>query len=491
MEDLRILVGCLYHESNTFNPFYTTENDFVLVEGEDMLERVASTEVFQEYGVDIIPSIYAVGLSSGTVLESAYRFFADKILEVIKREGNLDAIWLHLHGSMTVEGVGSAELQLLKEIREIVGSDIPIAVCLDIHANNSLELPKYANIIRSYRTVPHIDQRDTEMITAKLLVKSVMDRMRVRPVFKRLPLIIDGDSAVGAREPLKSIFKRLEEMEKVEGIVSASFFVGFSWADTENTASSIVVIPQSEDYEELADKMAEELAAYVFSRRYDFEFDALALNPEHAVRVALDSGASQVFISDTGDNTTGGAPGINTILLESLLSQQDFRGKKVCIASILDEEAYTLCDRKEIGDTVQVNIGIGYDENSKSISVSGRIKAKGDLLGYLGSTYDKVGKVCTLTIGNNNHLDVVIANKAGSFISLQHFIAAGLNVFEYDVVVVKQGYLFDELSKISKLDIFALTPGATYQHFEELDFKNIPRPLFPFDTEIAFSTMGM
>ncbi|MDY0393452.1 M81 family metallopeptidase [Virgibacillus halophilus] len=64
---MKIVTGCLYHETNTFNPFPTTVDDFVLVEGKEVEERLASTEVFEKNGVEIIPSIYATALSSGIV----------------------------------------------------------------------------------------------------------------------------------------------------------------------------------------------------------------------------------------------------------------------------------------------------------------------------------------------------------------------------------------------------------------------------------------
>jgi microcystin degradation protein MlrC len=75
----------------------------------------------------------------------------------------------------------------------------------------------------------------------------------------------------------------------------------------------------------------------------------------------------------------------------------------------------------------------------------------------------------------------VIANKGDSFITVGHFNAAGLNMDDYDVIVVKQGYLFAELAALAKLHIMALTPGATYQLFHKLEFHHIPRPCYPFD----------
>lgn len=474
---MKVVVGGLYHESNTFNPFTTKKEDFVLVEGSEMLKRVASTEVFEKAGFEVIPSIHAFGLSSGKVEKDAYRFFADKLLNVLKTEKEIDGIWLHLHGSMTVEELGSGEVQLIKEIREVVGDEIPISLALDPHGNVTLELAEQVNIIRSYRTVPHTDQSETEEITAQLLVDVLKNKENVQPSYERVPMIIGGEMALGNVEPMTSIFAKLEETEKIEGISTASFFIGFAWADTSVSSASVVVVPESEEFSELAKSKTKEIAEFVYSRRNEFKFDALVISMDEALQTAIESVESPVFISDSGDNTTGGAVGINTVFLKKVLDH-DFKGKKVCLTAIFDEEAFDELNAKEIGEEVVVDVGINYDEMSKSVSVKGTLKAKGDLLESLGAASDIVGHVCTVSVGD---VDVVVANSGESFTTIGHFEAAGLNIKDYDIISVKQGYLFPELSAISKLDILALTPGATYQLLEELEFTNIPRPCFPLD----------
>ena len=472
---MKIVVGGLYHESNTFNSFLTDENFFTLYEGKEMLDRVASTEVFREAGATIIPTIHAFGLSSGVVKEETYRYFADK--NVLKKETDVDGVWLHLHGSMTVQRIGSAELQLVKEIREIIGAEVPISLTLDPHGNNSTELTDYVNIVRSYRTVPHEDQPETEVITARLLLESIQNKTYIKPAFLRLPMLIGGEEALGALDPLKSIFNKIGEIEKTDGIATASFFIGFSWADTENSAPSVVVVPESKKYSELAEKKVKELGSYIYSKRDEFGFGVPALKPEEAIQTALESEVKPVFITDSGDNTTGGAIGIYTYFLDMLL-KKEFGGKNVCVAAVYDKKAFEECNKHNIGDKVKVNVGVNYDEYSKSISIEGVLKTKGDLMGYLGATKDKTGEVCTISVGN---LDLVVANSGESFITIGHFEAAGLDISEYDIIVVKQGYLFAELSAIAELEILALTPGATYQILEELEFKNIPRPAYPLD----------
>lgn len=476
---MKIITGCLYHETNTFNPFPTSVDDFVLVEGDEVESRLASTEVFEESGVKIIPSIYATALSSGTVKKEAYRYFADKFLSVLENNTDIDGIWLHLHGSMVVEDIGSGELALLKEIRECIGYDIPISLTLDIHGNLAEDFHRYVNIVYSYRTVPHVDQPDVERISAQLLVNAINNKSKIKPSFKSLPMIIPGEKAVAASEPLRSILDKIKELERRKGIISANFFICHAWNDTKNTRSSIFIVPESEEFKALADEVTEELANYVYDRRYEFEFNATVLVPEEAIDRALDEHSKPVFISDSGDNSTAGAPGMSTLLLQSL-KDKNLKGKKVLISAIYDADAFNQLNTYKVGDQVAIKVGTNIDKDSMPVELEGTLKAKGDLLGYLNATNDKVGETCTVSIGD---LDVIVANRGDSFITINHFIRAGVDVNDYDVIVVKQGYLFDELSAISKLDILAMTPGSTYQRIENIDYKNIPRPIFPMDME--------
>jgi len=474
---LKVLVGCIYHESNTFNPFPTDLSDFVIIENNEMLNKIASVQTFKNYGFEVIPSIFASGLPSGTVKKKAFFYIIEKVIKKLEKEPDINGIWFHLHGSMNVEDIGSGELTLLKTIREVVGNNVPISITLDIHANIPDELHKYANIIRSYRTVPHTDQKETEVITAKLLIDCILNKRLYKPIYKKLPFIIGGDTAIDSHEPLKSILKTLYEIESLPGIISVSFFIGFSWADTKNIGSSIIIIPDSCKDAKLANRKVKELASYVDARKHEFNFQSLALEPHLAVEKALETSLSPVFISDTGDNTTGGAAGINTELLKIILNANNSKNKKICIAAIYDEKAYEICSSHSLGDSVNVKVGIDYDKYSESITLEGVLKAKGDLLGF---TSDRVGQTCSLSIGG---IDLVVANRAESFITKDHFKAAGLDINEYDFIVVKQGYLFPELSEMAVLNIFALTQGATYQHFYKLPFRHLPKDMYPFNND--------
>ena len=57
----------------------------------------------------------------------------------------------------------------------------------------------------------------------------------------------------------------------------------------------------------------------------------------------------------------------------------------------------------------------------------------------------------------------------------------GLDWDAYDVIVVKQGYIFPELKEKAAFSVMSLTQGATPQDTRIIPFKQIMRPMYPID----------
>jgi len=476
---MRIAVGYFYQESTTFNPFVMNTSEFTFSEGDACKKRISAVKVLEELGAEVVPTIFASAISGGCVTRDTYQYYSDKIVGILKKE-KVDGVWLHLHGSMEVEGMGSAEADLLKRIREVIPENIPISLVVDLHANLHDDVPKYANIIRSYRTAPHVDQEECEAVTARLLVDCVNREASVTPVFKRVMMITPGEKSTTDTEPMKTILAKAAEYEKMEGIMQVNYINGHAWTDRPNTSASVVVVPRSDAYREKACKIADELAAYAFSRRKDFVFHQLVMGADEAIERAVREENKPVFITDSGDNSTGGAPGINTLMLKKLL-QLDLAGKKVLVAAIRDKKTCENLMRCNEGEYVVADVGVNYDENSAAVRVEGILKAKGDLLGYYSSKNDVTGQVCTISMGN---VDVAIATGGDSFTTINHFTKAGLCWTDYDIIIVKQGYLFVELTEVAKLHIMALTPGACDLMVENLEFHHLLRPMYPLDKDV-------
>jgi microcystin degradation protein MlrC len=73
-------------------------------------------------------------------------------------------------------------------------------------------------------------------------------------------------------------------------------------------------------------------------------------------------------------------------------------------------------------------------------------------------------------------------SKRRQFGSNSYFENAGVKAFsDYDIIVVKMGYLEPDLSQAQKGWVMALPPGAVDQNLTELPYKKRRRPLYPFE----------
>ena len=317
----------------------------------------------------------------------------------------------------------------------------------------------------------------TEKTVARHMVDCIRHHKKTVPQYVRMPYAIHPEKATAATWPLCEIYDKLWEIEKMEEVSVATLGIGMVWCDCESMASNIVVTPSEERYTEACARIARELADYVYGYRELFEFEQVPMDPHEGVKFSVQYPESPVYISDSGDNTTGGAVGDHTILLREFLKLRDFNGRKVLVTSIWDENAVAKCLEHKEGDRITLSVGHGYDENTKAVEVTGTIKKIGRLFGYMGCEHDAVGNAVTISTEN---VDFVIIDRPGSFISVGHFTeGAGLDLDEYQVVVVKQGYLFAELRKLAKLAILALTPGATHQIIENMEYHKIIPPVYP------------
>lgn len=476
---MKIAAGMFYHEANSFNPALLQKEELVYCEGQEVLKRLYATEVFEEAGVELVPLVYAVALPNGVMARDCHEFFTQRILDILAENKDVDGIFLHLHGSCEVDKLGSGEYDLIKRIRALLGNDVYIGLAMDFHASNDPRMPEMVNVIRNYRTVPHSDQDVTEKTVARKLLDCIRNHERTVPQYVRIPFTAGGEKCMGAYWPLCEIFEKLNKLEEDDRIAVATMGLGMAWCDAECLSASVVVTPSKIEHTEYCLGVAKEMADYIYSLRDDFEFEQLPLSPHEAVRYAIQyEHGAPVFVSDSGDNTTGGAVGDHTIILREFLKVRDYRGKKCLVTAIWDEKAVEEAWKYEEGDTLTLSVGKDYDENTRAITVTGKLKKKGNLLGYMGCEDDATGKCVTIEVGN---VDFCVIDHPGSFISKAHFgpKGAGVNMDDYQVIVVKQGYLFAELTVLAELSILALTPGATHQIIENLEYRKIKPPVYP------------
>lgn len=471
---MKILAGSFQCETNTFSSQKTVIGDFEVYQNEDALTKMAAVKIFRESGAKVQPLLFASALPGGMVTKEAFDYFKEKFLLIAREHKDADGIYLYLHGAMYVESVGSGEEALVKAIREIIGNHIPISVALDFHGNLSDGFIENVNAIHGFRTAPHIDQDDTERRAAIALLKCIKYGVAPLPMRLRIPFL-GGDASVTDRKPFQAVTERLLYLDKREDIVSCAFFNGQPWYDSAYTGNCAVVSAVFDDAKAKAEAL--ELGKLFWEGRDMLTLEG-AMKVEEAVKASQNQENGVLFVTDSGDNTTAGADGAGTLLLNKYMEQ---KVKDVLICGILDASVVNELLKKQLGEQLDIILCKGMNgKQTIETKLHVTLKSKGIVYGWAG---DEVGEGVVVSQGG---IDIALTNARAAFTSPEHFSRMHIEPHNYRVIVLKMGYLFPKLRQISERFIFALTPGTSSNDFEQLDYQKLKHKMYPIHKNITW-----
>jgi microcystin degradation protein MlrC len=489
---MRILVGGMNHESNSFNPIITGEEDFVVFRGNEIFERgispyYSSTGIIntlKKAGAEIVPAVLCRAVPNGVVSADFYGKFKAEFLKRAREAGHVDGVCLALHGSMKVQGLGCAEGDLCAAIREIF-PDKPITASLDMHATITKELLSAVDGFSGYKTAPHVDCAETGTQAARMLLKAIRDNHAIHTAYKSIPMMVAGEKSETAAEPMASLIQECRKAEEEPGIEAVSLLLGYPWADDEHNAVSVLVSFSGETSEK-AEKIACDLAASFWKRRKEFSFRTEFYDTEEALAAAyayVEKGERPVFISDSGDNPTAGAAGDSTDLLEAILKTIDSADRlptPFLYSGFFDAPAAAACVKAGEGAELDITLGGNWDTvNGKKIPL--RIKVKKIHRNYGSYKSD-------LILVSHRNLLISVTSKHIGFGDEGLLSALGINPSDYCLVAVKLGYLEPCFRSIAKRAIMATTRGCSNEVLENIPYKKVRRPIYPLDKDMEWDS---
>jgi microcystin degradation protein MlrC len=480
---MKVLIGQFVTESNANIPHQCEITDYDIAFGEECIQKMQIRPVFEKHGIELIPSIYANAGAAGVVSPRAFAYIESCFLKAVREHlHEIDGIYFMLHGASEVaelEG-GSGDHHILQEVRKLVGPYVPIAVACDPHGNLKQDYVESIQILRSYRQSPHTDKEETYEKVTSLLCELLKHRQAIHAVYRKLPLILGGEQSVSADEPVRSINRYMDELEQDPRIQSCSWHVGYIRHDCDVAGCGIVVVPARTEDQAYAETIADQLAAYVWERRHEFHYTGLTAKPEEALAMTLAFEGSPAVITDSGDNTTSGATGWNTFVLRQVLAVEALK-KSFLFAPICDPKTADQLKTCQPGETVRIDLGVGYDALSESVPLDVVVKSHGEIARFVGEELIKVFGSCTLVSVKDRPIDIIISNTSQPIIVNPQLRHLGIEWTDYDVTVVKQGYIFPDFKAQAQFYVMSLTDGATPQDTASIPFKRIMRPMFPID----------
>lgn len=480
---MKVLIGSFIAESNAYVEKPCEIQDFTIVtDPDEIIERMYVGDIAQEEGIELIPAYYASGAGAGRVAYDTFDYIQKQFLHAVKQhKDEIDGMFFFFHGASNVidlEG-GSGDHSLVREIRRIVGRYLPIAMVMDPHGNLSQEQADNCNIIRTFRHSPHTDRPEAHRVVFRALLDVLKHPRDIHPVYRKVPILLGGERCVSTDEPLVSINKLLNQIEADPRILTCSYHIGYLRHDSDKCGAAVVVVPNTPADTAYAAEKADEIYNFVWERRHEFHFTGVADDPEPALQMMLNEPEGPLFLTDSGDNVTAGAPGRNTYVLRQVLALNDFKGKNILFAEIKDKKALDYLASKADGEHVTFDLGEGKDELSASVHLTGTIVSHGDLHNHY---FDPavVGHCVTVKL-DDVPVTIVVGDYHVSFAQSCQYEWAHVDISAYDLIIVKQGYLYPELKEMAKAYVMSLTDGACMQRTERLTYRKVKRPIFPLD----------
>jgi microcystin degradation protein MlrC len=498
---MRIALGGITHEANTFCPHVTDLDDFCarqLLRGDAILENWQSMRTEQAGALsvltrrpdcEVVPTLLARAMSGGPVRADAFRALLDELLDRIAAARPIDAVLLVLHGAMMAEDDPDATGEMLAQVHALVGPDVPVLGTLDLHANVTARMVREATALIGYHTAPHVDMYETGQTAARVLIETVEGLITPTPALVRLPMLLPPENSTHNWGPLAEVIERGRELER-EGALFAGdvLHVGVypvqPWMDTEDVASSVVVVTDGDP--DLARTCAHELAELFWANRAGFVTELVP--PDEAVRRALRRGSGTVVLCDSADSTTSGSTGDSTAILGALLHAAPVA--ETVLANIVDPDAVARAMQAGVGATITLQVGgalspqyynpVALTAYVKTLS-DGTFTFKGP--GMRGVPHH-MGRTAVLVQGG---IHLAVMERGVSQWDPQLYRSLGLEPTDARIVQVKSPMAFRAAYEgIYDEVIVVAAPGAANPNLRSLNWERVPRPIYPLDLDAAW-----
>ncbi|MBL8520999.1 MAG: M81 family metallopeptidase [Betaproteobacteria bacterium] len=488
---MKIFFGGIATETNTFSPIPTGIEAYASCflaragehgEGPNLFTAPlwALKERKREGNRDwqIVQGLCAFAMPGARTTRAAYESMRDEMLADLKASLPVDLVILGIHGAMIAEGYDDCEGDMLKRVRAMVGPDVVIGAELDLHCIFTETMVRESNLLVAFKEYPHTDIMERAFELVDLCVAAAAKRIRpVTAVFDCRMI----DQMHTTREPMKSIVAQAKAMEKRPGVLSVSIGHGFPWGDVPENGAKVWVVTDND--RPLAERLAAEIGQQVIAARGQTTADHPPL--EQALAEALAVTGGPVVIADTADNPGAGAAGDATFLLHALIA----RGiGNAVLGPLWDPVATEFCFAAGVGATLQLRIGgkVGPDSGpplDATVTVEGLQRNASMMFGGLPTS-----------MGDAAHVSIAVAGQAGGPIGIVlntlRTQAYGTEVFTQFcidlaakrlIIVKSMQHFHAAFAPLAKKVIYMGSPGTASRDFKSLTYRNMPRPLWPFD----------
>ena len=485
----RILIAGCAQEVSTFNPVFSTYEDFTVVFGDDIVERSAgknseiagAVEILRGDGdIEIVSSYLAGATSAGPLDQASWERISSEFLEALKPfAGDVAGAVFAMHGSMSAETELDPEGYLLEESRKILGEEIPIVYTQDIHGVTTAKMLKHADGVAVYHTYPHVDFADTGARAARQLLRMLNDG--VKPVIVRVPIpaLVRGNQLITETGLFGNQVSYLKKLHDDPRILNAGFQIGNPFTDVPELCSQVLVVTDNDEAfgREVALKTANEF----WNNRFAMHADLVPLEESVAKACKM---KGPVMFTDAADAPSSGASGDSNAIVAEMIRQKYSR---TVLAPIVDASAVVRAVEKGIDGRITVKLGGNLDRRFTPIEVKATVVSVSDGTFPL-EKWPSIEHAGPTAVLQSENITFVVFSRPINLVDRAPFYANGLDPKKFHSIIVKSQFcepeFFDDWCEIN-LNVDA--PGSTSADLPSLGHTICARPMFPLDEGVEFN----
>lgn len=426
--------------------------------------------------------------ASGPLRDADFHTVVAQVVDGLRAAGPVDGVLVLGHGAGRTDTDLDADATFLRAIRDVVGRGVPLVMVLDFHANVSAAMCDLVDVPVGYRTNPHVDIEERTVEAAEQLHR-LLDGERTTVALCRPPMILPqvAQNTLDG-EPLGEV--RAHAERAIGGVIrNVSVFGGFSLSDVPDCGLSVVVTADA-GADDAACAVATELARHAWDLRPRYRTTVTSVGD--AVRAAADAAAGRrppVILADTADNPGGGAPGNTTFLLRELLD-----------AGVDDVVMGLQCDpgvvRAAWDGGIGAHLRCTFNEGSARplavpLTATATVTALTDAplvptKGVYRNMQRHPGRCCALELvgPSGNRIRIAVSSHKVQCADDDTLLHVGIDPSAARVVVVKsRGHFRAGFAHLfgGEQVVEVGAPGVATAVIGDVDWANIPRPVFPLD----------
>lgn len=437
-------------------------------------------DVLEAEGVEIAPLVYTDLGAGGSASDDAFVHYRDLLCDDLRREKDgIDGVLLFLHGAMTTPTRTDPELEVMRAVRDVVGTDLPVFVASDLHGNIGAGFLDVADALFGYHFSPHTDMDETGRRAARTLVRTLRGDIEPVTAIRKPDVMLPSIFTATSVPPLSDIVAEGFAWERDhDAILDISIFCGFAYADVPQVGFSVVVVADGD--KALAERAADALAQRIHDAREELLHEEVVLGLDEGIARAYDiseTATRPVVLLEHADRLND-----STYILDALVKRG---GRRVMVPYLLDPKAAETAIAAGEGATVTLEVG-GWssDRAGPPVGITGKVLYAGE------KSYRGTGKMWNgyrIDLGPTAVIDtgeivVSLVSRYVFAIDLDPFTQFGFDIDDFDIVLLRSKTHFRAVYEpIAEAILIVDTPDWGPADLTTLPYKNARPGLFPLD----------